>query len=162
MRKLLVVVVVLAMASALAAAGSTVALTGRSGERARAVAAGLPGAVGLELDVRLESIREAIAGYSGVDRRFQVRGQARGVTVIDDYGHHPTEVRATLAAARQCGFRRIHVIFQPHRYTRTQLLLDEFATAFTDADTADSSSKAAPVDAATIRASVVFPLPGGP
>jgi UDP-N-acetylmuramate--alanine ligase len=54
--------------------------------------------------------------------------------VIDDYGHHPTEIRATLAAARQCGFEKVHVIFQPHRYTRTQLLLDEFATAFRDAD----------------------------
>ena len=58
------------------------------------------------------------------------RAALNGVTVIDDYGHHPTEIRATLAAARQCGFRRIHVIFQPHRYTRTQLLFDEFATAF--------------------------------
>ena len=54
--------------------------------------------------------------------------------MIDDYGHHPTEIRATLAAARQCGFSKVHVIFQPHRYTRTQLLLDEFATAFRDAD----------------------------
>jgi UDP-N-acetylmuramate--alanine ligase len=54
--------------------------------------------------------------------------------VIDDYGHHPTEIRATLAAARQCGFRRIHVIFQPHRYTRTRDLMDEFTTAFTAAD----------------------------
>ena len=69
-----------------------------------------------------------------MDRRFQLRGQAGGVSVIDDYGHHPTEIRATLAAARQCGFGRIHVIFQPHRYTRTQLLMDEFAAAFTDAD----------------------------
>ncbi len=56
------------------------------------------------------------------------------MTVVDDYGHHPTEIRATLAAARQCGFAKIHVIFQPHRYTRTQLLLDDFATAFRDAD----------------------------
>jgi UDP-N-acetylmuramate--alanine ligase len=56
------------------------------------------------------------------------------VTVIDDYGHHPTEIRATLAAARQCGFQKVHVIFQPHRYTRTQLLMDEFVTAFHDAD----------------------------
>src|SRR6266487_5260307 len=56
------------------------------------------------------------------------------VTVIDDYGHHPTEIRATLAAARQCGYRKIHVIFQPHRYTRTRDLMDEFATAFSDAD----------------------------
>ncbi len=54
--------------------------------------------------------------------------------MIDDYGHHPTEIRATLAAARQCGFRKIHVVFQPHRYTRTQLLMDEFATAFEGAD----------------------------
>src|SRR5271170_1007389 len=91
-------------------------------------------AVGLELDVRLESIREAIAGYSGVDRRFQVRGQARGVTVIDDYGHHPTEIRATLAAAQLCKFRRVHAVFQPHRYTRTQHLMDEFAKSFHQAD----------------------------
>ena len=56
------------------------------------------------------------------------------MTVIDDYGHHPTEIRATLAAARQCGYRKIHVIFQPHRYTRTRDLMDEFATAFSDAD----------------------------
>ena len=54
--------------------------------------------------------------------------------MIDDYGHHPTEIRATLAAARQCGFGKIHVIFQPHRYTRTRDLMDEFATAFQDAD----------------------------
>ncbi len=61
-------------------------------------------------------------------------GSADGVTVIDDYGHHPTEIRATLAAARQCGFQNVHVIFQPHRYSRTQLLIDEFSTAFRDAD----------------------------
>lgn len=91
-------------------------------------------AVGLELDVKLESIREAIASYTGVDRRFQMRGQARGVTVIDDYGHHPTEIRATLAAAQLCKFRRVHAIFQPHRYTRTQFLMDEFAKSFNQAD----------------------------
>ncbi len=91
-------------------------------------------AVGVGLDVPLEDIRRALAGFSGVDRRFQVIGSADGVTVIDDYGHHPTEIRATLAAARQCGFAEIHVIFQPHRYSRTQLLLDDFATAFRDAD----------------------------
>jgi UDP-N-acetylmuramate--alanine ligase len=56
------------------------------------------------------------------------------VTVIDDYGHHPTEIRATLAAARQCGYRKVHVIFQPHRYTRTRDLMDDFAIAFADAD----------------------------
>ncbi len=91
-------------------------------------------AVGLELEVPLEKIRAALAGFTGVDRRFQVRGRERDVTVIDDYGHHPTEIRATLAAARQCDFKRIHVIFQPHRYTRTHALLDEFAKSFHEAD----------------------------
>jgi UDP-N-acetylmuramate--alanine ligase len=91
-------------------------------------------AVGIGLDLPVEQIREALSSYNGVDRRFQRIGIANAVTVIDDYGHHPTEIRATLAAARQCGFRRIHVIFQPHRYTRTQLLLDDFATAFAGAD----------------------------
>jgi UDP-N-acetylmuramate--alanine ligase len=92
-------------------------------------------AVGIGLDVNVEQIRTALENFRGVDRRFQLRGTASGVSVIDDYGHHPTEVRATLAAARQCGFRKIRVIFQPHRYTRTHLLMDEFATAFHDADT---------------------------
>jgi len=91
-------------------------------------------AVGLELDIQLEAIRDGLASYTGVDRRFQVRGQANGVTVIDDYGHHPTEIRATLAAAQLCNFRRIHVVFQPHRYTRTQFLMDEFAKSFHQAD----------------------------
>jgi UDP-N-acetylmuramate--alanine ligase len=92
-------------------------------------------AVGIGLDINVEQIRSALESFRGVDRRFQLRGQAAGVSVIDDYGHHPTEVRATLAAARQCGFRKVHVVFQPHRYTRTQLLMDEFAQAFQDADT---------------------------
>ena len=92
-------------------------------------------AVGIGLDINVEQIRTALENFRGVDRRFQLRGTARGVSVIDDYGHHPTEVRATLAAARQCGFRKIHVIFQPHRYTRTQLLMDDFAASFHDADT---------------------------
>jgi len=91
-------------------------------------------AVGIGLDIPVPKICEALENFRGVDRRFQVRGQAAGVTVIDDYGHHPTEIRATLAAARQCGYRKIHVIFQPHRYTRTRDLMDEFATAFGDAD----------------------------
>ncbi len=91
-------------------------------------------AVGMGLDVPVDRIREALEQFNGVDRRFQVKGRVNGVTVIDDYGHHPTEIRATLAAARQCGFRRVHVIFQPHRYSRTQLLMEEFATAFVDAD----------------------------
>jgi UDP-N-acetylmuramate--alanine ligase len=91
-------------------------------------------AVGLELEVPLETIREALASFSGVDRRFQIRGAEHGVTVIDDYGHHPTEIRATLAAARACQYKRIHVLFQPHRYTRTDALMDEFARAFHQAD----------------------------
>jgi UDP-N-acetylmuramate--alanine ligase len=92
-------------------------------------------AVGTALDISAEQIRSALDGFRGVDRRFQLKGKAAGVSVIDDYGHHPTEIRATLAAARQCGFRRVHVIFQPHRFTRTRDLMDEFTTAFADADT---------------------------
>jgi UDP-N-acetylmuramate--alanine ligase len=92
-------------------------------------------AVGVGLDLTIEHIRAALENFRGVDRRFQLRGRAAGISVIDDYGHHPTEIKATLAAARQCGFRKIHVIFQPHRYTRTQELMDEFAVAFHDADT---------------------------
>jgi UDP-N-acetylmuramate--alanine ligase len=91
-------------------------------------------AVGVALDIQAEAIHAGLENFRGVDRRFQLRGKIGGVSVIDDYGHHPTEIRATLAAARQCGFRRIHVIFQPHRYTRTRDLKDEFATAFADAD----------------------------
>ena len=92
-------------------------------------------AVGVGLDVAADSIRSGLDQFRGVDRRFQLRGRAAGVSVIDDYGHHPTEIRATLAAARQCGFRRVHVVFQPHRFTRTRDLLEEFTTAFGDADT---------------------------
>jgi UDP-N-acetylmuramate--alanine ligase len=91
-------------------------------------------AVGVGLDVNVDAIRAALDQFRGVDRRFQLRGRAAGVSVIDDYGHHPTEIKATLAAARQCGFRKIHVIFQPHRYTRTRDLMEEFTTAFADAD----------------------------
>jgi UDP-N-acetylmuramate--alanine ligase len=91
-------------------------------------------AVGVGLDVSPDAIRVALDQFRGVDRRFQLRGRAAGVSVIDDYGHHPTEIKATLAAARQCGFGKIHVIFQPHRYTRTRDLIEEFTTAFHDAD----------------------------
>ena len=91
-------------------------------------------AVGIGLDLSLENIRTALENFHGVDRRFQLRGKFAGVSVIDDYGHHPTEIKATLAAAKQSGFRKIHVIFQPHRYTRTQELMDDFALAFKDAD----------------------------
>jgi UDP-N-acetylmuramate--alanine ligase len=92
-------------------------------------------AVGTALDIPADLIRSALNDFRGVDRRFQLKGKAAGVSVIDDYGHHPTEIRATLAAAHQCGFRRVHVIFQPHRFTRTRDLMGEFATAFADADT---------------------------
>jgi UDP-N-acetylmuramate--alanine ligase len=91
-------------------------------------------AVAGELEVPLEKIREGLAAFSGVDRRFQLRGEAAGIAVVDDYGHHPTEIRATLAAARQCQYKRVHAIFQPHRYTRTLHLLDEFARSFHEAD----------------------------
>ena len=91
-------------------------------------------AVGVGLDIPTDATRSALDHFRGVDRRFQLRGQAAGISVIDDYGHHPTEIKATLAAARQCGFGKIHVIFQPHRYTRTRDLMEEFATAFRDAD----------------------------
>src|SRR6266404_5368094 len=91
-------------------------------------------AVGTALDIPPDDIRSALDNFRGVDRRFQLRGEAAGVSVIDDYGHHPTEIRATLAAARQCGFQHVHVIFQPHRYTRTRDLMDDFTTAFADAD----------------------------
>jgi UDP-N-acetylmuramate--alanine ligase len=91
-------------------------------------------AVGVGLDVEVEKIRVALDQFRGVDRRFQLRGRVAGVSVIDDYGHHPTEIKATLAAARQCGFRKVHVIFQPHRYTRTRDLMEEFTSAFSDAD----------------------------
>ena len=91
-------------------------------------------AVGVQLGVAPEQIAEGLGTFLGVDRRFQVKGVARGVTVVDDYGHHPTEIRATLQAARECGFGRVLVLFQPHRYTRTRDLMGEFAEAFRGAD----------------------------
>jgi len=92
-------------------------------------------AVGLELDVPFDTIAHALAEFSGADRRFQFKGEEAGVTVVDDYGHHPTEVKATLAAARiGAPNRRIVVLFQPHRYSRTNDLMDEFASAFNNAD----------------------------
>ena len=91
-------------------------------------------AAGIGLDVSENHIRIALSQFRGVDRRFQLRGRVNNISVVDDYGHHPTEIRATLAAARQCEFKKIHVVFQPHRYTRTRDLMDEFAAAFDDAD----------------------------
>ena len=91
-------------------------------------------AIGVQLGIAPEKIAEALHGFRGVDRRFQIKGKERGVTVVDDYGHHPTEIKATLQAARECGYRRVLVLFQPHRYTRTRDLMEEFAGAFGDAD----------------------------
>jgi UDP-N-acetylmuramate--alanine ligase len=92
-------------------------------------------AVGLDLGVKFGEIREGLASFTGVDRRFQVRGEAGGVLVVDDYGHHPTEIRATLETLRaRAGTRRTVVLFQPHRYTRTQHLWDDFCRSFHLAD----------------------------
>ena len=91
-------------------------------------------AVGVGLDVNVESIQSALDQFPRGGPAFQLRGTVAGVSVIDDYGHHPTEIKATLAAARQCGFGKIHVIFQPHRYSRTRDLMEEFTGAFNDAD----------------------------
>jgi len=91
-------------------------------------------AIGVELGIAPEKIAAGLKSFRGVDRRFQVRGVERGVTVVDDYGHHPTEIRATLQAARECGYGRVLVLFQPHRYTRTRDLMADFAGAFGDAD----------------------------
>ena len=91
-------------------------------------------AIGVQLGLTPEKIAAGLATFRGVNRRFQVRGAERGVTVIDDYGHHPTEIRATLQAARECGYGRVLVLFQPHRYTRTRDLMEDFAGAFGDAD----------------------------
>lgn len=89
--------------------------------------------VGLEVEVSFPHVVEALEAFRGVGRRFETRGTARGVRVVDDYGHHPTEVAATLAAAKRAG-ARVLVLFQPHRYTRTALLHREFAACFGDAD----------------------------
>jgi len=115
-------------------------------------------AVGLELEIPVDTIREGLELFTGVDRRFQVRGVERGVTVVDDYGHHPTEIRATLAATRECRFKRVHVLFQPHRYTRTRALLDDFARAFHQADSVIVldiyAASEAPIEGVTAQALV--------
>lgn len=90
-------------------------------------------AVGLELDVPFEQIASGLHEFKGAERRFEVRGEPNGILIVDDYGHHPTEIAAVLAAAQALG-RRILVVFQPHRYSRTKALLHEFGTAFRGAD----------------------------
>jgi len=90
--------------------------------------------VALDLEVPFERTQQALASFAGVQRRFQVRGEAAGVLVVDDYGHHPAEIRATLAAAKAGFDRRVITVFQPHRYSRTQHLRQEFLTAFYQSD----------------------------
>jgi len=91
--------------------------------------------VGLELDVSMQDIREGLRHLGGLARRFQIKGDKKGVLVLDDYGHHPTEIAATLMTAKECWpDRRLVVVFQPHRYTRTHLLYDRFMTCFNQAD----------------------------
>lgn len=90
-------------------------------------------AVGLDLNIDFERIAAAMMDFRGADRRFQIKGEKQGILVVDDYGHHPTEIRATLEAAQTSG-RRVVTLFQPHRYSRTRDLMDEFARSFYGAD----------------------------
>ena len=108
-------------------------------------------AVGVQLGIVPADIARGLATFRGVDRRFQIKGKVGGITVVDDYGHHPTEILATLRAARDCGYRGAHVVFQPHRYTRTRDLMAEFAGAFVDADS---------VELLDIYAASEEPIPG--
>jgi UDP-N-acetylmuramate--alanine ligase len=92
-------------------------------------------AIGFELEIPFEKIQRCFAQLEGVQRRFQIRGEWQGTTILDDYGHHPTEIRATLDTVRSCWpDRRIVVVFQPHRFSRTKALFDDFTTAFYQAD----------------------------
>jgi len=91
-------------------------------------------AVGIELGIDIETIKDALRGFSGVERRFQIKGDVDGIVFVDDYGHHPTEIKATLTAAKTGFGRRLVVLFQPHRYTRTRDLLKEFIVSFDQAD----------------------------
>jgi len=91
-------------------------------------------ATAFELDIPFHVVQEALQKFGGIQRRFQIRGEKEGVMVVDDYGHHPAEIIATLKAARTGWEKRVIVVFQPHRYTRTQALFNDFLTAFNDAD----------------------------
>jgi UDP-N-acetylmuramate--alanine ligase len=113
-------------------------------------------AVGLELGVPFGRLAAALAGFTGAERRYEIRGSARGVTVIDDYGHHPTEIAAVLRAARSGQPARIVAVFQPHRYTRTRDLMAEFGPALGLADvvvlTDIYAAGEAPIPGATLNA----------
>jgi UDP-N-acetylmuramate--alanine ligase len=124
---------------------STSFVTHYRGERLGEITYGMPGAhnvlnalatiaVAMELNVPFSKIQEGFKEFGGVGRRFQIKGEIGEIMVVDDYGHHPVEIRATLAAAKSGWSRRLVVIFQPHRYTRTKELFDEFVKAFYDAD----------------------------
>ncbi len=128
------------------AGNSTSFIAHYKGYRMGEISFGMPGrhnvlnalaciAVAMELDVPFARIQEGFAQFGGVGRRFQIKGEVKGIMVVDDYGHHPAEIRATLAAGKN-GWpeRRLVVAFQPHRYSRTKELFDEFVTAFYDAD----------------------------
>jgi UDP-N-acetylmuramate--alanine ligase len=91
-------------------------------------------AVAHELEIPFTRVAEALDGFTGIHRRFEIKGEPRGITVVDDYGHHPEEIRATLGAIRDSWRRPLTVIFQPHRYSRTRDLFDDFITAFDGAD----------------------------
>lgn len=116
------------------------------GETVGRVGIGMPGvhninnalaaiAIAMEMDIPFDVIRDGISGFGGIQRRFQVKGETAGIMVVDDYGHHPEEIKATLSAAKGGWDRRVVVVFQPHRYTRTRDLFNDFVTAFNDADT---------------------------
>ena len=91
-------------------------------------------ATAFELNIPFQTIQETLRDFSGIQRRFQIKGEKKGILVVDDYGHHPVEIMATLRAARTGWERRVIAVFQPHRYTRTQALFQDFLTAFYDAD----------------------------
>lgn len=123
----------------------------------------------LQVGVPLGTIAAGLSAYLGVERRFQIRGRAKGVTVIDDYAHHPTEVRATLAAARPGPWERVVAVFQPHRYSRTRAFHAEFGRAFAEADRIvitdvyGAGEEAIPgVTGKLIADSVCLQLPGRP
>ena len=132
-----------ARAVTLAARGASFEL--ETGAGARSVRLRVPGAhnvanalaasgAAVVAGLSIDQIAAGLEAFRGVERRFQVRGSVRGITIIDDYAHHPTEVRATLAAARSGAWRRVVAVFQPHRYSRTKAFRSEFGAAFADAD----------------------------
>ncbi len=124
--------------------GTTFEVTS-NGEALGEICLGIPGehyvrnalaavAIGLEMEIPFGDIRDGLEAFQGVGRRFEIKGEQAGVIVVDDYGHHPTEIAATIAAARANFDRRVLVVFQPHRYSRTQSLIDDFAQCFVGAD----------------------------